>query len=75
MIVCSASQSSRIEVSFAIAVGVATGVLSSGRFARSASMTTSAGGVKPPVMSTQGKSSVSARRNESTRAGVSRLSR
>ena len=64
---CSASQSSRIDVSLAIAIGVATGVLSSGRFARSASTTTSAGGVKPPVMSTQGKSSVSASRSDGER--------
>ena len=66
--VCSASQSSSMDVSLAMAVGVATVVLSSGSFERSASIPTSAGGVKPPVMRTQGKSSVSASRSDSIRA-------
>src|SRR5262245_18020455 len=71
----SASESSRIDDSFAIAVGVATAVLSSGSRARSASRTSSTGGAKPPVMRTQGKSSVSASRIAEMRAAASRLSR
>ncbi len=71
----SASESSRIDVSLAMAVGVATDVLSSGSPARSASTTSSGGGVKPPVMSTQGKSSVSASRSGLRPRRRSRLSR
>ena len=50
IIVRSARESSRIDVSLAIAVGVATEVFSSGRLARSASSRSSAGGWKPPVI-------------------------
>ena len=75
MIACSANQSSRIEVSLAMAVGVPIEVLRSGSAARSASIATSEGGVNPPVMSTHGKSSVIASLSELVRADVSRLSR
>ncbi len=71
----SASESSSIDASFAIAVGVDVAVLSSGTRARSASITSSTGGENPPVISTQGKSSVSASRSADTRAITSRLSR
>ena len=71
----SASESSRIDVNFAIAAGVATGVLSNGSPARSATNATSGGGAKPPVISTQGKSSVSATWRVRSRAAESRLSR
>ena len=71
----SASESSRIDVSFAIAVGVMTAVFSSGTPACSASTVISEGGVKPPVISTQGKSSASAWRILSLRASESRFSR
>jgi hypothetical protein len=74
-IVRSASESSRIDVSFAIAVGVGTLVLMRGRRARSASSTSSTGGVKPAVMSTHGKSSVIASRIAAARGPLSRLSR
>ena len=66
-IVRSASESSRIDVSLAMAVGVDDGRPQQRQRARSASTTSSAGGVKPPVMRTHGKSSVSARRIASTR--------
>src|SRR5204862_2791170 len=74
-VVRSASESSRIEPSLAIAIGVAMLVLTSGRRARSASTTSSTGGVNPPVMTTQGKSCVMARRMASVRGPAARLSR
>ena len=54
VIVRSARESSRIEVSLAIAVGVAAEVFNSGRLERSASSRSSAGGAKPPVITTHG---------------------
>src|SRR5712691_5067380 len=75
IIVRSASESSRMDDSFAIAVGVAIGVFITGRRARSASSRSSPGGAKPPVISTQGKSRVRARRSDVVRPAVSRLSR
>ncbi len=75
IIVRSASESSSSDDSFAIAVGVTTVVFSTGSRARSASTSSSWGGVKPPVIITQGKSSVSARRSDSVRLADSRLSR
>ena len=75
MTVRSARESSRIEVSFAIAVGVRTGVRSTGTPACSASSVTSGGGANPPVIRMQGKSSRSAWRSLDVRESESSFSR
>ena len=71
IIVRSASESSSIDDSFAIAVGVTTCVLSSGTpRALGLERRASAAASKPPVISTHGKSSVSARRSDRVRASA-----
>ena len=74
-IVRSASESSSIDVSFAIAVGVGDRRPQQRQPARSASTASSGGGVKPPVISTHGKSSVKRQPQRASRAVGSRLSR
>jgi len=75
MMVRSASESSRIALTLAIAIGVAMGVVMTGTPERSASLTSSTGAANPPVTMTAGIGCAKVSRSAPARAAGARPSR